>query len=76
MDWTNVTSNLLQRLWREEVGQDLVEYAFLGAFIGLAAYGGFVAVQNAISTSYPTWDNCQQGLWEPPDPGAGVTPGC
>jgi hypothetical protein len=76
MDRTNVTRDLIGRLWREDVSQDLVEYALLGGFFGLVAYGGFFAIQSAISTSYPTWDNCQQGLWQPPDPGAGVTPGC
>jgi len=60
----------LRRLWRQDSGQDVVEYALLAALIGLAAYGGFSAIQNAISSSYITWDNGQQNLWEPLNPGA------
>lgn len=63
-------SALLLRLLYDESGQDLVEYAILAAALGLATYGGWVAVQNAIHDSYGVWDTNQQGLWEPPDPSA------
>ena len=62
---------LFARLVREDEGQDLVEYALLGAFIGLACFAGFQTVQNTIFGAYGNWDTGQQGLWVPPDPGAG-----
>lgn len=58
------------RLWREDSGQDVVEYALLSAFIGLGSYGGFVAIQNTIYGSYGIWDSGQQNLWQPLDPGS------
>jgi Flp pilus assembly pilin Flp len=65
-----VKENIFTRLWRDDSGQDVVEYALLSAFIGLGSYGGFLAIQNAISVSYVNWDTGQQGLWQPPAPGA------
>jgi Flp pilus assembly pilin Flp len=64
------TPALFARLWSEDFGQDVVEYALLAAFIGLGSYLGFIAIQNAISSSYGVWDSGQQGLWRPQDPGA------
>ena len=60
--------HILRRLLREDSGQDFVEYALLAGVIGLGSYLGFVAIQNAIFTSYGTWDTGQQNLWEPPNP--------
>jgi Flp pilus assembly pilin Flp len=62
--------NALVRLWREDSGQDVVEYALLSAFIGLGSYGGFLLIQSTISSSYTGWDNGQQGLYQPLDPGS------
>jgi Flp pilus assembly pilin Flp len=64
-------TGLFKRLWREDAGQDLVEYMLLAAFIGLASYGGFVAIQNTIHSSYIGWDSSQQGIYSPPDPCCG-----
>jgi Flp pilus assembly pilin Flp len=63
-------SHLLLRLLKDESGQDLVEYAILAAALGLATYGAWAAVQNALRDSYGAWNTNQQNLWEPPDPGA------
>jgi len=52
----------------EDLGQDMVEYALLAAFIGLA---GFVVLRSlgiVISAAYTGWDSGVQGLWEPPPP--------
>lgn len=40
---------LLMRLWREEEGQDLVEYALLLVLLALAAVGSLGALANAIN---------------------------
>jgi pilus assembly protein Flp/PilA len=40
---------LLLRLWREEEGQDLTEYALLLVLLTLAAVGSLGALANAIN---------------------------
>ena len=60
--------NLLKRLWRDEGGENLVEYVLLAVFLGLACWGGFLVIQGSIASSYGDWDTGQQDLWEPPDP--------
>ena len=42
----------LMRLWREESGQDLVEYALLVALVGLAAIAGMNSLAGAISNAF------------------------
>jgi len=60
---------ILKRLWREDEGQDLVEYALLVAFVGLAGLVGWLAIQNAIATGYAGWDAADQDLGAvTPDP--------
>ena len=41
--------NLLKRLWQEEEGQDLVEYALLLVLIALAAIGSMGSLAKAIN---------------------------
>ena len=43
---------LLLRLWHEQDGQDLTEYAFLVAFLALAAISVVSEVANAISAVF------------------------
>jgi len=40
---------VLARLWREEAGQDLTEYALLLVLLTLAAVGSLGALANAIN---------------------------
>jgi hypothetical protein len=49
-------------------GQDLVEYALLTAFVGLAGAAAWGAIQNAVQAGYLAWDTAEQDLWEPPNP--------
>jgi Flp pilus assembly pilin Flp len=44
--------NCLERLWREEEGQDLVEYSLLLAFVALAATAGMNYLANAINITF------------------------
>jgi pilus assembly protein Flp/PilA len=44
--------NLLMRLWKEEDGQDLIEYALLVALFALAATVGMKALGTAINTEF------------------------
>ena len=43
---------LLKRFWKEEEGQDLVEYALLLGFISLAVIAALSAMQEALDTVY------------------------
>jgi pilus assembly protein Flp/PilA len=43
---------LLSRLWQEEEGQDLTEYALLVVLIALAAVGAMKGLATAISTTF------------------------
>ncbi len=46
--------NFLNGLWREEDGQDLVEYSLLLAFIALAAIGVLTNVSKSINGLWTT----------------------
>jgi pilus assembly protein Flp/PilA len=46
--------NLVMRLWKEEDGQDLVEYALLVALIALAAITGMGSLATAINNEFIT----------------------
>jgi len=52
----------------EEAGQDLVEYALLAAFVGLAGLAGFQAISSAIGNNYANSNTSVQDLWEIPAP--------
>jgi pilus assembly protein Flp/PilA len=43
---------LLQRLWTDEEGQDLVEYGLLVALVALAAVAGMQSLATAINTTF------------------------
>jgi pilus assembly protein Flp/PilA len=47
-------TNLLKRLWKEEEGQDLIEYALLVALVALAATAGMKTLANAINLTFTT----------------------
>jgi len=44
--------NLLTRLWKEEEGQDLIEYALLVALVALAAVTGMQGLATAINQEF------------------------
>lgn len=44
--------NLLNRLWQEESGQDLTEYALLLVLVALAAIASMKVLATAISNVY------------------------
>lgn len=61
---------LFQRLWHEQSAQDVIEYALLTAFIGLAGLAAWGAIEDALGAAYTGFDTNTQGLWEPPPPQA------
>ena len=46
--------NLLMRLWKEEEGQDLTEYALLLVLLSLAAIGSLSTLATAINKVFST----------------------
>ena len=44
--------NLIVRLWKEEEGQDLTEYALLLVLLSLAAIGALGTLANAINSVF------------------------
>jgi pilus assembly protein Flp/PilA len=44
--------NLVMRLWKEEEGQDLVEYALLVALVALAAITGMGKLASSINNEF------------------------
>jgi len=59
---------LLQRLARNDDGQDLIEYALLTAGMGFAGMAVWPAVVAAVSGAYQNLDENTQELWETPPP--------
>ena len=52
----------------DESAQDLVEYAYLTVFVGLAGLAVWSAIVDVMSAAYSGYDSDTQNLWEPPDP--------
>jgi Flp pilus assembly pilin Flp len=47
-------NSILKTFWKEEDGQDMVEYSLLLAFIALAAVGLLTGIKTQISTLWAT----------------------
>ncbi len=63
--------SLMTRLLGEETGQDLIEYALLGVFLGLVGIAALGAVKAAINNTYGKWNTGNNNNWQMPEPGAG-----
>jgi Flp pilus assembly pilin Flp len=64
-------ARLAARLRREEWGQDVIEYALLAAFIGIAGMLVLRTMNDTIFTAYTNWIDPTVGtpsLWEPSAP--------
>ena len=59
-----------RRWFVEEAGQDLIEYALLAAFVGLAGLAGYSAISAAIGNNYTGTNSSVLDLWEIPAPPA------
>jgi Flp pilus assembly pilin Flp len=65
---------LITRFAAEEGGLDLVEYALLAAFIGVAGWAVLMALPGVIGETYRSWldpTNGVPGQWDPPPPSSG-----
>lgn len=62
----------LARFLRDEAGQDVIEYALLGAFIGTVGILAWQGIGGGISAAYLNWDAGVQDISScTPDPGGG-----
>ena len=52
--------HVIARVWFDEEGQDLIEYALLASCIGFAAVVGVALLGSAMTTTYQSWDNAVQ----------------
>lgn len=63
-----MTGQHFRRWLVEEDGQDLIEYGLLCSFIAFAAFAAINLLNDAMNTSYESWDAAAKELWEVPDP--------
>lgn len=59
---------LFARLFDDDSGQDLVEYALLTVVVGLAGAAAAPQISNAINFVYGEWVADTNNLWVSPDP--------
>jgi Flp pilus assembly pilin Flp len=63
------TRHIVDRLVREDNGQDVVEYALLAAFIGVVGYLALAGIRTQVFNAYTSWQDPSSGvpsLWDPP----------
>jgi Flp pilus assembly pilin Flp len=53
--------NIMKRLWKEEDGQDLIEYVLLVALVALVAATAFPAISAAIQLVFTHAETCLTG---------------
>lgn len=53
----NIQKQLLRRLWQEESGQDLIEYALVAVLIALVAIAGLNNLAGKITSYYTSIGN-------------------
>jgi Flp pilus assembly pilin Flp len=64
-------NQLIRRFISEDGGQDIIEYALLAAFIGIAGMLALREIQGSVATTYSSWIDPASGtpsLWEPVEP--------
>jgi Flp pilus assembly pilin Flp len=60
---------LVRALVADDRGQDLVEYALLGTFVGLIGVAAFTSLESAIQNTYAAWNTNNNSNWQMPAPG-------
>lgn len=63
----------IRHLLADNSGQDLIEYALLTAFFGLAAMAA-LTITGGLGASYSTMTSNTNDLWVTPDPAPPATP--
>jgi len=65
------TLTLLGRFRSEDGGQDVVEYALIAGFLGIAGVLALQAIQGSVFNTYSSWIDPAAGtpsLWAPNEP--------
>ena len=57
-----------RRLFAEDSGQDLIEYALLSGFIGLAGVAAFSGMGSVMKIAYDSWVNGANTHADMPEP--------
>jgi len=57
-------TRLLQRLFGNTGGDDLIEYALLVAFVALVSVVAWQLMGSNMNTAYRSWDQVQQDKWD------------
>lgn len=60
--------NLFRRLFREDAGQDLIEYAILTAIVTAGGVLVFVSIRAKMAGVYVGWGTTIQDNWDPAPP--------
>ncbi len=66
-------TTLFSRLLLEDSGQDVVEYALIALFVGIAGAAVVRFIPSDIFNTYSSWTDPNSGvpsLWDTPAPGA------
>ena len=66
----------LGRWYSDESAQDLVEYAYLSAFVGLAGILVWAAIVTLLGARYADYNTGVQNQWCPPNPDGTATANC
>jgi hypothetical protein len=67
---------LLRRWYHEDSAQDLVEYAYLSAFVGLAGLAVWLIIVQLLGARYADYNTGIQNQWCPPNPNGSATANC
>ena len=72
-DGDEIRRGLLVRFIAEDDAQDLMEYALLAAFIGIAGWAVLTTLPTVMGATYASWVDPTVGVparWDPPEPAA------
>ena len=67
----DIKSGLVARFVADDGAQDLVEYALLAAFVGVAGWALVTTLPDVMRTTYESWTDPTVGVpgqWDPPEP--------
>ena len=67
----DIRSGLVARFVADDGAQDLVEYALLAAFIGVAGWAILTTLRQDMYDTFDTWRDTTVGVpgqWDPPEP--------
>ena len=61
-------SRIVRKLLLDENGQDLIEYGFLTAVVGIVGVLAFATFSGRMENAYSNWNDGAQDVWVPCPP--------